>query len=113
MIQDRNRNLTRPLKSCRLTIAEPYLRIPLDALALPKRARHALRAFFYLSEINGMSRARLRELRGMGKISLSQLENFLAAALGTGFHAVAEKEWIEPRLPGIVGRPVIELIDGN
>jgi hypothetical protein len=113
MIQDRTRNLTRSLNSCRLTIAEPYLRIPLDALALPKRVRHALRAFFYLREINGMRRARLRELRGMGKKSLAQLEDFLAAALGTGFHVVAEKEWIEPRLPGIMGRPVLELIDGN
>ena len=77
---------------------------------MPLRVRHALRGFWRLSDIHGLSRQGLRARAGMGKRSLAHLEEVLAAALGNGFELIPQQDWHQPGLPGIGGRPTIEVL---
>jgi hypothetical protein len=97
-------------KRCLFSIDQPYRRIPLDALTMPRRLRRSLAHFFYLSELHGMSRRTLLGLPGLGDRSLEQLEETLAHALGAGFGIISPEDWANPRLPGIAGRPLIEFV---
>ena len=92
-----------------MSIAEPFQRIPLDSLAIPRRVRRALSGFWRLGDVHGKSRKAFLELPGFGRKSLDHLEEVLSYALGDGFAFVAEEEWRQPRIPGIAGRPVMEL----
>jgi hypothetical protein len=80
----------------------------MECLSLPKRL--ARRMTGRLGNLHGLSRRSIGASRGIGRRSLARLEEFLAYLLGSGFRVVSEEDYHEPGLPGIVGRPLIEVL---
>jgi hypothetical protein len=99
---------------CHYSIAEPYQRLPLDCITLTPRLRHGLRMYWSLGDMHGLTRKALRAKRGIGPKSVAYFEELLGQMLLDGFMLVRHEEWIQPGLPGIAGRPIMELLpDGH
>jgi hypothetical protein len=70
--------------------------------------------YWRLGDLQGLRRKDLRARRGIGRKSVARLEELLGAMLLDGFIVVPDEDWIQPGLPGIAGRPLMELLaDGN